>query len=346
MCIRDSSNTGLTGIHQYRINNGAWIDLGTIHNLQDFGRGLFLGLTSVNLSSGDELEFQTLYDNTTATTVSINQRYGRVGITRLVSSTAGTIVINNVFTDENAFDLIKGIFDKFAIKAEISPNDPYLLFMEPYSIYANTGVIKDWHNKRNHDFSETDTSIIQDLPSTIRLTDAENDDRLNQFALDRTGNVFGTVQFVSDSDLSDGEEEYGDYFAPTPMKQVEGTTNFIIPQLHALEDGEKKTVALKPHLLYDNGFVPISVSYEFDGDNYSGYYLQSHYTEFPVNRPTTIDIHYGNQYDYFYPNQSPYTKFDVYSEYWAPYLNSLYAVSYTHLRAHETVLDLVCRLLL
>ena len=28
------------------------------------------------------------------------------------------------------------------------------------------------------------------------------------------------------------------------------------------------------------------------------------------------------------------------------YLKELYAVSYTHLRAHETVLDLVCRLLL
>ena len=29
-----------------------------------------------------------------------------------------------------------------------------------------------------------------------------------------------------------------------------------------------------------------------------------------------------------------------------PSLHSVYAVSYTHLRAHETVLDLVCRLLL
>ena len=28
------------------------------------------------------------------------------------------------------------------------------------------------------------------------------------------------------------------------------------------------------------------------------------------------------------------------------YINSIYTVSYTHLRAHETVLDLVCRLLL
>ena len=28
------------------------------------------------------------------------------------------------------------------------------------------------------------------------------------------------------------------------------------------------------------------------------------------------------------------------------YLNAYFAVSYTHLRAHETVLDLVCRLLL
>ena len=35
---------------------------------------------------------------------------------------------------------------------------------------------------------------------------------------------------------------------------------------------------------------------------------------------------------------------DKYNKY--IYINSLYTVSYTHLRAHETVLDLVCRLLL
>ena len=38
--------------------------------------------------------------------------------------------------------------------------------------------------------------------------------------------------------------------------------------------------------------------------------------------------------------------FSFVSQFAIPYLHGLTAVSYTHLRAHETVLDLVCRLLL
>ena len=181
----------------------------------------------------------------------------------------------------------------------------------------------------------------------VLFSDEEDDDALNKYTKDTFNKIYGERLYKADSDLSDGRRQIGTFFAPTPMKYIPGTNNFIVPQLNASNNGKKESIAFKPRLLYfsgkksafpligrrKTGVIRISFGVYFfaDGDGniteLTEYPVFHHLQQIPADG-TTKDLHFHNlkHYSYHQSYVDARTHRDAFFEYWSFYINELYDV--------------------
>lgn len=260
----------------------------------------------------------------------------------------GAVDLGGIFNPKDkVLDFINGLIQKFNLVIEPLPNERNVLSIETFNDWVDAGDIKDWTEKVDRSTKWEIKHPLQQVPKKIYFSDVEDKDEKNQYAIRNRDRIFGDFTYESDSDLADGERRIGSYFAPTPMKYIDGTTNFIIPQLWALDNGTRKRIAFKPRILHYLGKKRNDMLYTeyFLGGNIthtgvwffedeSGvvhqeeYYPQFHHVSaLPANNRAK-DLHFNafQHWEYHQNYVNANTIKDAVYEYWSFYINELYDV--------------------
>jgi len=272
----------------------------------------------------------------------------------------GTVRMSDQFGDDlNALNFIEAIVEKFNLVVEPVPNRRNLLSIEPYDTWFDAGQIVDYTNKVDRDINFQISTPVIEQPRTIVFSDLQDKDYLNQYTEEVFQRTYGSYTFTSDSNLAEGERRIGKIFAPTPTTNIPNSTDFIIPHLCTRpvnSDSIYKPMAFKPRLLYGIGQKTVeSQAAGFTGGSPSGtgsYFLKDEIgnvtqqtkwyqvgslSETPISTDgKAFDLHFNNNNQGagaippYWSNVSPNNFIsgsgDVYTTYWANYINGLYDI--------------------
>lgn len=300
------------------------------------------GWDTVQLQAGDTV--QLVYSNAFYRTAEYVTFYGTdapffecyKSPTTIVN---GTVDMSLQFGDEKVSDWLRGLIQKFNLVIEPVLNQKNLLRIEPFNDWREAGRVVDWTDKVDRNVKFEIKHPLQGRPKSVYFSDEEDRDEFNRYSIEDLGKTFGSYTYIADTDVVEGQEEVGTFFAPTPMKQIGGetTTTVIVPQIYTVDNsiGEKRPLKFKPRLLHyvnSNGFFAaptssvdlvgvsgstnITGSWWLDNIDYTSrtVYQMTTYPQFhhisqlpadqvwesSTNPSTTLDLHFGNLNHYEY----------------------------------------------
>ena len=248
--------------------------------------------------------------------------------------------------DGKVLDFINGLIQKFNLVIEPKKYEQKIFSIETFNDWVDAGDIKDWSSIVDRGVKWEINHPIQSSPKNVIFSDVEDKDSPNQYYIDNFGKIFGSITYQGDNDVSSGEKKVGTYFAPTPMKYIDGDTNVIIPQIYKSDSGAKKRIAFKPRLLYylgkkinntlfQRGFGGSVVSTgewyledEFSVVKAQLQYPQFHHVERLPMTDTYRDLHFNayQSWEYHQAYTNANTIRDAVYEYWSYYINELFDV--------------------
>jgi len=258
----------------------------------------------------------------------------------------GNVDIGGSFMPEDSvLDFLNGVIQKFNLVIEPLSEEKKTLQVETFNDWVDKGSVVDWSDKVDRSVKWEITHPLQGQARDIYFSDIEDEDSSNQYSINKLDKIYGDFTYRSESDLADGERRIGTYFAPTPMKYIEGTTSFIVPRIYLDEEGRKQAFSFKPRLLH---YVEYKAVDDLNGVSGSTattneWYLEDesavvqpqtsypvfhHNENLPADRKTTRDLHFGNRGHWSYHQSfvNAQTIRDAQYEYWSFYINELYDV--------------------
>ena len=260
----------------------------------------------------------------------------------------GTVNISGIFnSEEKILDFLNGLIQKFNLVIEPLRDNPKVLSIEPFNTWVDNGITVDWTDKVDRSVKWEIRHPMANHPNKIIFSDVEDKDEMNQYSVRTLDKIFGSYVYQSESDLADGEKKIGTYFAPTPMKYILNSTNFIVPQIYVADNGQAKRLVFKPRLLhylgkkdaYLNGTkdgLPTFNTWYFKDEsgtihNQTRYPQFHHLSHLPAsinNSPQARDLHFNNpqHWEYHMPEVDARTQRDAVYEYWSFYINELYDI--------------------
>lgn len=291
---------------------------------------------------------------TTVTTAGQNGVW--VKVTTPQNPIGGTVDVSKTFGDLNTLDFMKGLIQKFNLVIEPLENNPNILKIEPYNDWVEQGETVDWTDKFDRSVKYKIEHPITQLPARYRFSDDLDDDVLNQYTNTTIKKTYGEYVYNTDSDLAEGEEEIGGFFAATPVKQLptkggNGTT--VVPWLVKQEPGKYvQPYNFKPRLLHKTPIKTIpnnemagtatgsfsvptgSTFYYIDDPQNSGVRALNFYrtllptTDSPTDFTSSLDLHYANlgYYPFQQSSVNGQCQDGLFNRYWAYYINSLYDI--------------------
>jgi len=314
----------------------------------------YLGPVSLNLTAGDEIEvyITRTYETGLGSRVfriigSANSKFEGIGPNTVQS---GTVNMNKIFDPKaKALDLLNGIIQKFNLVVEPIKGERNVLRIEPFNDWVDLGVTRDWTDKVDRSVKFSIKHPLQNQPKVVKFSDVEDSDSINKYTQDKFGKVYGEYTYESESDLADGEKSVGSFFAPTPMKYIDGAPNMVVPGIFQRDNGnERNAFKFKPRLFYNLGLQdcpPQLRGYNTGTSqyNYGNYFIEDesgtvhqlnqwllfhHNNAFPAVFDTTNDLHFGNlnQWSYHQKQFNARAKNSAFFKYWAFYINELYDV--------------------
>ena len=309
---------------------------------------------SYNLSATDEIDIRVVYTETASGVqyfVIKNSLHSRFQcIEAPTSAVGGTTDLSQYLSKINVLDFLDGIIQKFNLVIEPDPIQRNLIRINTFNDWIDQGGIKDWSNKVDYNEKWEIRHPLQSQPKKIVFSDELDNDAVTQYHYGRTNNVYGEFRYLSDSDLASGEKELGTFFAPLPVKVMDGSSNTIVPILATRESGQPyQRMEFLPRLVYYNGRQPVLgligkgptgnlTQNEFYFQDEDGtvhaetdYGLAHHLSEVPSDFEATNDLHFGNYYSpghwSYHQNQfNAKTKKTAFDRYWAFYINELYDI--------------------
>ena len=307
------------------------------------------------LASGDDIEVYVVYTETASGTQTL--RLLATSSTRFelvqgpTTSLGGNVNLAPIYRDVSVTDFLQGLIEKFNLVIEPVKNQRNVLKIETFNDWIDAGNIVDWSGKVDYNQKWQITHPLQNQPKDIKFTDVEDNTALIQYHKRTREKIYGEFDYVSESDLADGEKVIGKYFAPTPLKGIDGAPFTVLPVLAEKDDSTQgfKRTKFAPRLLFHNGrfdangvvgtlqsgLTSLSRYYFEDENNVvhteSDYGLASHLQATPADFSDTIDLHFGNTYSpgHYNYHQSQFngrTKRTAFEEYWSFYINELYDV--------------------
>ena len=263
----------------------------------------------------------------------------------------GDVDLSQIYSDISVPEFLQGIIEKFNLVIEPVRNERNILRIETFDTWVEDGNIVDWTDKVDYSQKWEIRHPLQEQPKNIIFTDVEDNIALTQYHKRTTEKIYGEYIYESDSDLAAGEKTIGKFFAPTPLKGIDGAPLTVLP---ALAEKDDSTLAYKrtkfaPRLFYhngrqdalgvlgkkDNGGLIRNVYYFLDESGVTheetDYGLASHLEATPATFGTTRDLHFGNtispgHYNYHQQQYNGQVKKTAFYEYWAFYLNELYDI--------------------
>lgn len=126
-------------------------------------------------------------------------------------------------------DYIKSIITMFNLMIIPDKNSPNRLFIVSRNEYFNTGIIKDWTDKVNHNEKIEETLISEQQSRTIKLTYKSDKDYYNTFYTDNTKTIFGEYVLDLENEWVEGEKKIEVIFSPTPVGKLLGSNDIYLP---------------------------------------------------------------------------------------------------------------------
>ena len=258
----------------------------------------------------------------------------------------GNVNIGGSFMPEDSvLDFLNGVIQKFNLVIEPLSEEKKTLQVETFNDWVDKGKVVDWTDKVDRSVKWEITHPLQGQSRDLYFSDEEDDDSSNQYSINQLDKIYGDFTYRSESDLADGERRIGTYFAPTPMKYIEGTTSFIVPKIHTNNEGRKEAFSFKPRLLHyveykdvddlqgKSGSLNTTNEWYFEDESgvlqvQEQYPVFHHNEALPADRTTTRDLHFGNRGHWSYHQSfvNAQTIRDAVYEYWSFYINELYDV--------------------
>jgi len=335
--------------------NGSVFDTFTF-NLTGTVSGLLNVVTpNYALLAADDIEVYVIYTETASGTQTLRLKLGSSTRFELVQGpttvVGGNVDLAPIYRDIVVTDFMEGLIQKFNLVIEPVRNQRNVLRIETFNDWVDAGKQVDWSSKVDYQYKWNISHPLQNQPKDIKFTDVEDNIALTQYHKRTTGKVYGEFDYISESDLAEGEKTIGKYFAPTPIKGIDGAPMSVMPALCVKDDSSQpyKRLKFEPRLIYHNGrfdangivgetqFGATSVgNYYFLDENgvthvESDYGLASHLQATPADFDTTLDLHFGNtyspgHYNYHQQQYNGQVKRTAFDEYWSFYINELYDV--------------------
>jgi hypothetical protein len=246
-------------------------------------------------------------------------------------------------------EFLQALIEKFNLVIEPLQDERNVLLIEPYQNWLDAGLQLDWTDKVDRSVNFKIVHPISEQPQVIKFSDVEDIDVLTKYHKENFGTIYGQYEYRTSSNLANGEKQIGKVFGPCPVKQIAGSSQFVVPFM-CKKDAEQpeRPFKFKPRLIQRiglttvgieaqgvvNGAAPVAGVGIFPG-NY--WFLDDvtprlHNQYFAVGAlsavnnvfatDTTLHFNSTNHYPYQEPNKSGYVKADAFRTYWATYLNS------------------------
>ena len=317
--------------------------------------GLFNVVTPFyGLDAGDDIEVYVVYTESASGTQTLrlltpNTRFELVQSNP--NGAGGSVDLAPIYSDISVTDFMQGLIEKFNLIIEPVKNQRNVLRIESFNDWIDAGSVVDWSDKVDYNQKWEITHPLQNQPKDITFSDIEDNTALIQYHKRTQDKIYGEFNYISESDLANGEKTIGSFFAPTPLKGIDGAPLSVLPALCEKDDSSQpyKRTKFAPRLLFHNGrfdangivgTLQVGLTslnrYYFEDENgvthtESDYGLASHLQSTPADFDTTIDLHFGNtyspgHYSYHQGQFNARTKRTAFDEYWSFYINELYDV--------------------
>ena len=310
---------------------------------------------NIPLISSDEIEIFVVYTETASGVQTFRIKASSQSRFQLLQG-PGVIIGSNVdlapiYRDLSISEFISGLIEKFNLVIEPVKGARNVLKIETFNDWVDDGGVVDWSEKVDYNQKWNITHPLQSQPKNIKFTDVEDNIALTQYHKRTTGKLYGEFDYVSESDLANGQKTIGKLFAPTPLKGIDGNPTMILPALAEKDDSSLsyKRTKFAPRLVYHNGRQSVgnlistnstgliaSGRYWFEDENgviqtETDYGLASHLQATPADFDTTRDLHFGNtfspgHYNYHQAQFNGQVKSTAFNDYWSFYVNELYDV--------------------
>jgi hypothetical protein len=313
---------------------------------------IFLGGT-FTLTAGDYIEVRIVISSANPGT------YTSIGDVFRVTLSPSDVQLSPLLEkDYKQIDFLKDVINKFRFTLRID-DETNEVIIKPYRDFILLDEFVDWTNKLDVSKDVEISPLFYDQPATLNFTDKEDKDWLNNENDIINKEVYGTLIVDAGNDLLKGSKEIKTNFAPTIIKEMNGTNSLtggtsvdgrdfmIIPHIYSLEAGEtkllKKPIVPKTRLLYynyqkntgKNSLTDNPWYFNLDGVGASSdeYPLVSPYSF--VNSPQTYtggsttlsyDLNWQVEDTYMLPENEFYipNRISVFDFYWNGYINTLY----------------------
>ena len=342
-------------VNMFIYKNGSQFDLFTF-DLTGTVSGLLNVVTNnYALDGSDEIEVYVVYTESASGTQTLRLLPGASTRFELVQGPTtvigGNVDLAPIYRDISVPEFLTGLIEKFNLVIEPVKNQRNVLRIETFNDWVDDGDVVDWSNKVDYNQKWNITHPLQTQPKNIKFTDVEDNTALIQYHKRTQEKLYGEFDYTSDSDLAEGEKTIGNYFAPTPLKGIDGAPMSITPALAEKDDSSQpfKRTQFAPRLIFHNGRLDANGivgtlqsgltslnRYYFEDENGTvhteeDYGLASHLQTIPADFGTTIDLHFGNtyspgHYNYHQQQYNGQVKRTAFQEYWAFYINELYDV--------------------
>ena len=312
---------------QYRVGGGPWTDFGT----GAWVNGSYstttnsITFTATQISSGVQVR---------AFSENIDQGFSLswFGLKFEALQAPGNVNIAAQFDCEyKQIDFIKDLLTTFRLVMAPKRDEPTTFIIEPWVDYIATGDLYDWSDKLDRSTDIILEPLFDTQTDEIKFMHTEDKDYLNEYHLNAYKDTYGYLLFDSSNELLVGSKEIKTNWAPTPITQLEGaadTKSFILPLIHTHnEAGEHVPVKPKTRFLFYNGLKTVDgISWRLNGYSNNYYPLVSNSSTFPMTTDGIV-LNWFNDIGYWgtsvpgYPTQLGN---DMYNQYWATYIESLY----------------------
>lgn len=269
------------------------------------------------------------------------------------SSTGGIVNLGGCFNpEEKVIDFLGGIIEKFNLVFVPSKTTPTTMEVETFNTWRDAGSQVDWTDRVDRSVKWEIRHPLANTSRDLYFSDELDKDYFNGFYTDILDKgIYGDYNYLSDNDLGEGTRKIGKYFASTPMRYIDGTNDFIVPQIYTAGNvGDvKKRFVFKPRLFHylgkkensqlDSYFYNINLPLGAQNQTWwmenesnsavsqSYYPVFHHVNELPATS-ASLDLHFGNlnHYSYHQTYVNAETPKDAFYTYWSEYVNELYDV--------------------
>tara|TARA_R110000782_G_scaffold108664_2_gene197277 strand:+ start:8964 stop:11339 length:2376 start_codon:yes stop_codon:yes gene_type:complete len=322
-----------------------------------FYRNIFAEVASATLLAGDKVyvEVEMTAENDVFSAVT-DVYTAALGVKKVINQNPGL----GLSCEMKQIDFIKGIIDKFRLVMAPDRTKTNNFIIEPWVDYIATGDVVDWTNKIDLSKDITVEPILYTQKQKITFEDKKGEDFLNVLNQTDIGEVYGTLNFNSNSPLLKDTRKITTEFEPVASIQIDGSSqtnngmdNTIIPQIHDHEaevDSSFNGVLLhnpcKPgvRIFWYDGLVATGTTaprdntwYLTDGvgsNSYTNFPMISQFSEWGdynsswgVGLDTqTQDLSWQQENTFIlYGLKDPNRGNAIYQTYWSRYIQSLYS---------------------